>query len=146
MKKNCKVKIFKNFVDNKNKCNKLDEEVNDLSLGFINSISSKKSAFKIILSLNFKNIEMEVDSGACSSVIRYDFYKKYFNEIQIVSTEKNLNVITGNPVKVIGKIIVKVKDLNCEETFHELELFVIETPANFMPLLGRDWLDVLFPN
>lgn len=146
---NCRVnlKYNNNFKGkNINYCDESDEQLNNLSVGYINTVSSISSkAEKVMLNLNNKNIEMEIDSGACSSVISYDFYKNNFNNIKMGSVEKQLNVVTGHEVEIIGKIIVTVKDVFCATKVFELELIVINSVRKFIPLLGRDWLDVLFP-
>ncbi|KAK3916462.1 hypothetical protein KUF71_006236 [Frankliniella fusca] len=49
----------------------------------------------------------------------------------------------SGPITNAGEILVKVKFQNRE---HMLTLFILDSPSNFTPLLGRVWLDTLIPN
>ena len=57
--------------------------------------------------------------------------------------EKKLSVITGDNLKIKGKISVAVaKGLKEEKIM--LDLIIIDCIKDFLPLLGRNWLDVLY--
>lgn len=47
-----------------------------------------------------------IDSGACYYIMCLMDYLRYFPKLQLIPTEKKLSVITGNNLKVIGKICV----------------------------------------
>nr|XP_022901079.1 uncharacterized protein K02A2.6-like [Onthophagus taurus]XP_022901087.1 uncharacterized protein K02A2.6-like [Onthophagus taurus]XP_022901095.1 uncharacterized protein K02A2.6-like [Onthophagus taurus]XP_022901103.1 uncharacterized protein K02A2.6-like [Onthophagus taurus] len=85
---------------------------------------------------------MEVDSGACKSVIHVTHYKKYFGKVVLKPVNIKLKVITGENVSIIGELIVAVKYRN---KCFGLPLIVIECKNTFVPLLGRNWLNVLNP-
>lgn len=70
-------------------------------------------------------------------------YFKYFAKFHLMPIEKKLSVITGEKLKVKGKICVTVcKGVN-EQNFI-LDLIIIECNEYFLPLLGRNWLDILY--
>lgn len=88
-----------------------------------------------------KNLLVEIDSGACRSVMAYDLYIKDFKHINLEPVPCKLKVLTGSEVDVIGQIKVKVV-LDSEK--FELPLIVVKS-QNFIPLIGRNWLDVMYP-
>ncbi|XP_075152157.1 uncharacterized protein LOC142226153 [Haematobia irritans] len=47
-------------------------------------------------------------------------------------------VITGSRVEVLGEISVMVNNEN-------MPLLVVDSPRPFKPLLGRNWMDILYP-
>lgn len=151
-KKNCRVRIINsnnyNRANNVHNLDQSDDQVqgNKLTIGYINTISNiSNNSQKVKLSVNDYEIDFEIDSGACSTVISYNFYKSNFNNLKLWAIEKQLNVVTGHEVEIVGKIFVRVKDIFDDMREHNLEIIVINTDRKFMPLLGRDWLDILFP-
>ena len=89
-------------------------------------------------------IEMEVDSGACISVISLELYNKNFHHLIL---EKKLNksfVCVAGQVKDEGTISVKVQKFGDNEV-HQLDLLVVNTSQS-IPLMGRTWMDIFFPN
>nr|CAI5869030.1 unnamed protein product [Callosobruchus analis] len=54
-----------------------------------------------------------------------------------------LNTISEENIKVVGEGLVQVK---CRNKEVKLPLIVVESRNEFTPLLGRNWLDILFPN
>ncbi|XP_062699049.1 uncharacterized protein LOC115254665 [Aedes albopictus] len=83
-------------------------------------------------------ISMEVDCGSAESVISEDFYQRHFRRCPIESCRKRLFVIDGNKLDVLGKIKV-VAELNGMTM--ELFLVVLRCGKDFIPLMGRTWLD-----
>ena len=92
-------------------------------------------------------IPMEVDTGACTSVIGIDEYNKYFSKFQIskITNTKNFRSVSGEIIRVYGKILVNVS-LNKNGPKYPLELIVIKCNGPVFPLMGRTWLDVLVPD
>ena len=89
--------------------------------------------------------KMEIDTGACSSVITYDTFKKMFpNKITSI-LESSLYTVTGERIKIMGKTQVAVKLSGDREEDVGLELIIINSDKNFVPLFGRSWLDKLIP-
>lgn len=114
-------------------------------LGLLNNVNFfSEKPVRLNVQINQEVVEMEVDSGACSSVMDYEFFKKKFKELKIEPVEKTLQVVTGHQVEVEGKTNVKIKSLKNSDEYR-LELLLIRTGRPFVPLLGRTWLDKLFP-
>lgn len=129
----------------------LDAESLDESDVFLNNLSMGKKKGKSfdcrphVAKLNIENykILMEVDSGASYSVISWSFYERYFKDILLEECFVPLSVISGSQLRVMGQIGVKVQ---VSDSVYFLDLIVIDTNAKFLPLLGRDWLNVLLPD
>lgn len=105
--------------------------------------------------LNFVNAElieipientrlvMELDTGSCVSVCSVEEYEIKFRNMQILPCKKRLSVVSGEILRLLGIIRVKVRFQNGELM---LPLHIIDSKKLFRPLLGRDWLDKIFPN
>ena len=83
---------------------------------------------------------MEVDCGSSVTVIGKNQYFRNFSKT-LNKCKKQLVVVNGNKLKIIGEANVSV-------TFREkaavLQILVIDCENEFVPLLGRTWLDVFF--
>jgi RNase H-like domain found in reverse transcriptase/Reverse transcriptase (RNA-dependent DNA polymerase)/Integrase zinc binding domain/Integrase core domain len=124
-----------------------DEEDDDAAdlVAKIDSMLGKKNKNSIeMVKVTVENsvLSFEVDTGSKYSVISSSDYKKYFRERMLRKIDLPLSVVTGEKLKVLGNISVRVKGKGKQ---HELELVVIETKKNFIPLLGRVWLNNLCP-
>ena len=104
-----------------------------------NSLNSIRAAF-VELPVESKTLLMEVDTGSCVSVCNYKNYKKHFADKKIFKSNLKLSVVTSHTLKLVGKIKVKVF---ASSRNHDLWLHIIDTPKEFVPLLGRDWLDCI---
>lgn len=114
-------------------------------LGYLNSVSGHSVPVHITLNCSNVLLRMEVDSGACTSIIHMDTYRELFSDSQLKYTEKLLRVISGQHVNVVGYIDVLVRVLNSSLTESiPLSLYVITSDRTFTPLLGRSWMDKLF--
>lgn len=60
-------------------------------------------------------IEMEVDTGACSSIISNFMYLDYFKQLKLDSVNKRFTSVTGMPLKCVGKIKVNVNKMYCKK-------------------------------
>lgn len=56
-----------------------------------------------------KSLRMEVDSGACRSVIHRSQFYKNFKELSLSKVNFKLNVVPGEEVKILGQALVHVK-------------------------------------
>lgn len=109
----------------------------------INSFSSVTQPAHIQIEVESKTIEMELDTGASNTIISLVKFNKYFDSKVVLSkANKKLYTLIGNLI-VKGESLVMVK---WNGAFHRLKLIVVDTATDFSPLLGRDWLDVLFPD
>ncbi|KAF2905267.1 hypothetical protein ILUMI_00918 [Ignelater luminosus] len=98
------------------------DEEDSLDLGFISEIQSEnEKSLMVKLQIEGRLVDFEIDSGA--------WY--------------NLKVVTGESVKIIGEVKVTVA---CKNKIYCLPLVILDGSRKFMPLLGRNWLNVLKPN
>ncbi|XP_065078720.1 uncharacterized protein K02A2.6-like [Ochlerotatus camptorhynchus] len=87
-------------------------------------------------------LQMEIDSGSAVSVISETDCRKFFHRIPMANTSRHLVVVDGARLKVLGEISVQVK-LN--GLANQEKLVVLQGNSNFVPLIGRSWLDRFFP-
>ena len=126
---------------------KLSEtESEDGSTNFINNIllgkSSTAPAF-VDLKINGKQLTMECDTGACATICSLQTYNEHFSDEILLPIMKSFYVVSGDKVSVAGTLPVKV---HFKDKIIELSLLVIDSKRKFVPLLGRDWLNVIWPH
>lgn len=123
------------------------EHFNKLDLKTIYSIAKTKSdpLFKVMI-LNNSRFTMEIDSGAAQTVISLIDYEKHFPNISLKQVrDQSLYVVTGSQINVVGVLHVNVSHENNAENFvAQLSITVIRTSKNFTPLMGRNWIDILY--
>ena len=112
------------------------------NLKTINSVNNTNEPALVEVQVEGTNLEMEVDTGACVSIISKGEYLSKFHKIKLVDFSNSLKTVSGQSLEAIGKIQLRV---SLRSTVHLLELIVISSEQNFKPLLGRTWLDVLVP-
>lgn len=98
----------------------------------------------IEVSINKVKVVMEIDSGACHSVMHIEDKLKYFSNEKIKEFATKLTVVTGQAVKIVGYIDVCIKKPNSTIT-HTSKVIIIDGEKRFIPLCGRTFLDLLFP-
>ncbi|XP_065078601.1 uncharacterized protein LOC135701672 [Ochlerotatus camptorhynchus] len=86
---------------------------------------------------------MEIDCGAAITVISFDTYKKYFKSLGVTSCNSRLVVVDGQQLNIFGEITVNASVNNVQDL---VKLIILDSPRNFVPLLGRNWLDRFYPN
>lgn len=84
---------------------------------------------------------MQIDTGACKSVIHLKDYKTYFARYELRKCLVKLKAVSGNPLLVLGAIKIEPRNVR-----KDLYLIVIDCDSYFKPLVGRNWLRILFPN
>jgi hypothetical protein len=97
---------------------------------------------KAIVQVDDVRIGFEVDTGSKYSVICSGVYQENFAYRKLKASGLQLSVVSGEQLRVLGTIKV---DVQLKRSRHVLELIVIDTKKRFLPLLGRDWLNVLCP-
>jgi hypothetical protein len=147
-----KVNFRQNHPSTSTSANNVVENVGHLNVGkldFINEITdvlgeSNEDNRIQILELKVRNakISFEVDTGTCFTVMSSKDFDKYFPNLKLKACDVNLKVVSGEKLQVRGKAYM---DLSAHNKNFLLELYVINTNKHFMPLLGRDWLNVLCP-
>lgn len=105
-----------------------------------NSIITKPPVY-VQIKLNNINIKCEIDTGACMGVMSYYTYEKYFSRIPLsIITDKCFTMADDTKCDIVGLMSVK---LNNDFDSH---VIVIRSKKCFPPLVGRTWLDILYPN
>ena len=90
-------------------------------------------------------IEFEVDTGASITVMSRRDFECFFPKKNITRFDRAIKVISGKDLDVYGTFEVEVFDMN-EIRYGALPIVVINAIVNFKPLLGRNWLDIIFKN
>ncbi|XP_055608953.1 uncharacterized protein LOC129756174 [Uranotaenia lowii] len=86
---------------------------------------------------------MEIDTGSAVSVVGKNCYNKLFSNVQILKCDRKLVVVNGSRLNIFGEMNVWVEINGIRKT---ARLVVLETGNNFTPLIGRDWMDLFYPN
>lgn len=139
-----KVNALPSDSESEQEDNDLDEEIyKQLFLGNVALKSS--SAVNATLFINDKPVSFEVDSGAAVTCCSELFFNETFPNLKCTKFEKELSVITGDKVIIVGNLSVRVKKTIHSEQ-QNLQLVIVKTKKDFTPLLGRNWLKIFFPN
>lgn len=125
------------------------------------TVSTKKSKNATISSIETDDPEyiecvvsqtkliMEIDCGACISILHYEDYLKKFSSLKLKPYRVSVKVVTGEPVEIVGKIHVSVQvnyKNGAQKIFKKLPLVVVHSVKKFVPLCGRNWLTSIFPD
>lgn len=106
------------------------------------NFNNNNNSLKIPLLINNNTVVMEVDSGACRSVMHVDDYKVLFANCVLEPVNFKLRVVTGDNVSILGQVYVSV---NYKSKSYNLPLVILDAKNNFTPLLGRNWLNIINP-
>lgn len=132
--------VERNYEDESENLDRNEET----ELGYLNSLENNfNSPLYITVFCNNVSLRMEIDSGACTSVIHMNTYNSMFSQLQLKSSGRQFRVVSGQNVNVVGYIDVLVR-LNGNGKEVPLLLYVITGDLNFTPLFGRPWLDAFF--
>ncbi len=89
--------------------------------------------------INDVDIDMEVDTGCGKSLICHKEFRERFGKMKIRKTSVKFKTLTGESLRVHGKVMLDVCGL--DKKSHKLPLYVIGDKGRYYPsLLGRDWL------
>lgn len=119
-----------------------DDEEETLGCLMISSVNKISEPCYVEPKVERKYLKMEIDCGSAESVISEKAFLREFKHCMLEKCSKLLVVIDGNRLKVLGKFTVLVQ-LN--KIQHYLQLVVLSCDNDFVPLLGRSWLDVFYP-
>lgn len=86
-------------------------------------------------------VKFELDTGACKTVMSSRQFEKLFHK-PLIKVSFKLHAVAGQKIQVLGECNVTVVH---NGTKFCLSLTVIDTENDFTPLLGRNWLNELFP-
>lgn len=147
-KKSGKTHKVKRFTDNESETeineSDTDSERVNIILHHIKSLETKKRQPEIRLhvSLNGKDVSMELDTGASVSLISRRQQKELLPNIELQPADITLRTITGEKVAVVGKCCVEVCHNGQEK--QDLDLYVVR--ADGPALFGREWLSEFHVN
>ena len=108
----------------------------------INSVWCNNNASEICLSVAEKEVCFEVDTGACVTIISKEEYQNKFCNISLTKILSNILTVTGENLKELGKFDAEVR---IGIGSYILPIIVVDSDKPFRALLGRNWLDILFP-
>ena len=91
--------------------------------------------YKVVVELNGKPVNMEIDTGASVSLISKATKNNLFPTVELAKTGMSLRTYTAVPIQVLGRLRVKVR-YKSYVGWHDL--YVVEGVGP--SLLGRDWL------
>ncbi|KAJ8883612.1 hypothetical protein PR048_015456 [Dryococelus australis] len=102
---------------------------------------SAKSRIPVLTKIyvNYKLLELEVDTGASVSIIPYKKWRSYFQHKRLSNCNVKLKTVSVAPLCVAEQINGKM---------HGLVLLIgsLNLGSSFVPTLDRSWLDALFPS
>nr|CAH7751883.1 unnamed protein product [Callosobruchus chinensis] len=125
-------------------CDVEEDEESLLLLGFLSSLEyQRENPLQVCLDIEGRKVPFEIDSGACRSVMHKKDYDKYFSHLDLCKVKYDLRVLTGEGVNILGEVDVFVSYNNNNVS---LPLVVLDSKHKFVPLLGRNWLNVLNPS
>lgn len=133
-----KVKLVDELSSASNGLDILEEECE------IHRVASTSQSVMVPVKVGDVTLHMEIDSGACVSIISEADYSSKFSNYPLFYSNKNFLSVVGEKVECVGKITVPVSRLN-DSKILKLDLFVINSTVTVRALLGRTWLDELFP-
>lgn len=109
----------------------------------ISTISSPQGACIVNVDVNKQSIQMEVDTGACTTIISKDEFQEKFREVQLNESNQNLITFSGQKIRENGAFLARVE---YRGVTMELEMTVVDIGKRFKAIIGRSWLDKLFPD
>ena len=115
-----------------------DQEVEDCVYTMFPVSLSRQDPIQITINVDNCPLTMELDTGASLSIISEKVYKTLPSAPKLQPTSAQLRTYTGESIKVLGYISVKVCH-NSQEKCVPLLVVSGEGPS----LLGRDWLEQL---
>ncbi|XP_052567584.1 uncharacterized protein LOC128093817 [Culex pipiens pallens] len=110
------------------------------SPGSLNRVDSPEL---VSLDCEGRRLEFEADCGACKSVISAATYQKYFSHYPLVPTAQEFISVSGQRIQPQGLVSLRVSAPSGIQG--KLDLIVITTAKKMYPLLGRDGLDLMYP-
>lgn len=134
----------KNSVNNLKENENLESKFNFQYINVISSDNNRtvKGALTTLVDIDGHLIRMEIDTGASGTVIHIERYREIFPKRNFNRSEKTFSLLSGESVSVVGCDTVLVEHNG--KKYH-LEFTIVNGASNVLPLLGQDWLDILYP-
>ncbi|XP_062706892.1 uncharacterized protein K02A2.6-like isoform X2 [Aedes albopictus] len=108
----------------------------------ITAVNKINEPCMVDVTIEGKRMQMEIDSGAAVSVISDIDYLEFFGTVPINTCERQLVVVNGDRLHIVGEIKVRVV-LNGTASYQKI--IILECEKHFTPLIGRTWLDFYYP-
>ncbi|XP_062558564.1 uncharacterized protein LOC134223430 [Armigeres subalbatus] len=119
-----------------------EEEEHDYPCMMISAGRRHNEPCLVEVMIENNRIKMEIDCGSAVTVISLAMYRKHFAHIQVAYCTSRLVVVNGQQLNIFGKIFVNVNVNNIQHLVH---LIVLDDMRSFVPLFGRNWLDLFYP-
>ena len=111
-----------------------DSEPEQLPLFTLGEKATKQ--IKVDMLINGNSLHMELDKGAAVSIISDTTRKAIFPTVELQHSSVNLRTYTGEPIQVVGELLVNVQ--HGQQEVKQLPLIVVK--GDGPSLLGRNWL------
>lgn len=105
-------------------------------------VNTDTNPHELEVNLEGHTVMMEIDSGACASVVDQLFFYKFLSHVQLCHCNNSFLVLTGESIQVLGYASVGVTVGGVKR---ELILYIVKSNQSFKPLMGRNWINVLWP-
>lgn len=122
--------------------NESDPESAVMSVTSINNIIGQNLPSMCCVEVEGVPLEMEIDTGACATIMSHHEYLDKFCYLKLSSLSLNLTSVTGNKIVIMGKITVGLS-IGCKSL--KMDIIIVEGDKPSRALMGRNWLDTLFP-
>jgi len=83
------------------------------------------------------DFQMEVDTGAASSIMSYTDCERYFKYLALRPVSKSFHAYTSTPLDIAGQVLV---DVEYNDQQMALPLLIVRAEEYAPPLLGREWM------
>lgn len=121
------------------------EDNGNSAINHINSVLAN-SPMLCGVSINLVKIYMEMDTGACKTVMHVDDFSRHFSNIKLNRCNRKLFSVSGQLLDIYGTSQLQVKFFEDKSKIHTCEFIVVNSSRKFLPLLVRNWLDILYPD
>jgi hypothetical protein len=110
------------------------------SQGMVKSVSQAQLVY---VTMDGCQVQMEIDTGSGFSLMSNEKFKYLFPQKEILPAHVKLKAVNGLSTAIHGKAKMGVLKSDNQSVF--LDLLVCDGGKDFIPLLGRSWLDNLCP-
>ncbi|XP_039437273.1 uncharacterized protein LOC120430808 isoform X1 [Culex pipiens pallens] len=121
----------------------LHSDDDDMACMMISSVNKINEPCYVEPLLENRRMTMEIDCGSAESVISEDLFNRNFRNLVVKPCNKRLVVIDGKRLTVLGKVTVNAR---LDGVQQQLDLVILRCEMDFIPLMGRTWLDVFYSN